>query len=187
MTKVFLGGSRYVSRLNDDVRARVDVVIEKGLPVVIGDANGADKALQAYLNTRGYRNVQVFCSNGRCRNNLGGWEIRAVPTETREASVEFYSAKDLAMAQEASVGLMVWDGKSVGTLCNVFRLLSQKKKAAVYSVPEKAFRELKTVMDWNEFIRHCKSDVRRKLEERTGVVKGSGRAESAQLSLMARH
>jgi hypothetical protein len=187
MTKVFLGGSRHVSRLNDDVRARIDVMIEKELPIVIGDANGADKAMQAYLNNQGYRNVQVFCSGGRCRNNLGEWDVRAVPTETREASFDFYSAKDQAMAQEATVGLMVWDGKSVGTLCNVFRLLSQRKKAAVYTVPEKAFRELKSATDWDDFVRHCKSDVRRKLEDRTDGAKASKRAAPAQLSLMGRH
>ncbi len=185
MTKVFLGGSRHVSRLNNDVRARIDVIVDKGLPIVIGDANGADKALQAYLKTRGYRNVRVFYSGGHCRNNLGEWDVRAVPTEVREASVDFYSAKDLAMAQEATVGLMVWDGKSVGTLCNVFRLLSQKKKAAVYSIPEKSFRELRTATDWSEFVRQCKSDVRRKFEERT-QAKAAKRVAAGQLSLISR-
>lgn len=187
MTKVFLGGSRHVSRLNDDVRARIDNMIQKGLPIILGDANGADKALQAYLNTRGYRNVQVYCSAGHCRNNLGEWEVREVPTETRKATFDFYAAKDQAMAQEATVGLMVWDGKSVGTLFNVFRLLSQRKKAAVYTVPEKAFHELKSATDWTEFISHCKSEVRRKLEERTGAAKTPKRAAPAQLSLMGRH
>lgn len=186
MTKVFLGGSRHVSRLNDDVRSRIDIMIEKGLPIVIGDANGADKALQAYLNTRGYRNVQVFCSGGHCRNNLGEWDVRTVPTETREASFDFYSAKDQAMAQEATVGLMLWDGKSVGTLCNVFRLLSQRKKAAVYTVPEKSFRDLRNAADWHEFISHCKVDIRRKVEERTDTTRTSKRVTSPQLSLIGR-
>src|ERR1700678_1919666 len=134
MTTVFLGGSRHVSRLNDEVRARIDNMIERGFAIVIGDANGADKALQSYLKNRGYRNVQVYCSGGHCRNNLGEWAVHAAKAETRERSFDFYSVKDRAMAQAATVGLMVWDGKSVGTLCNVLRLLSQKKKAAVHTV-----------------------------------------------------
>jgi adenine-specific DNA-methyltransferase len=48
------------------------------------------------------------------------------------------------------VGLMIWDGKSIGTLLNVFRLLSQKKEVVVYTVPEKRFQESKTgVAGWN--------------------------------------
>jgi predicted Rossmann fold nucleotide-binding protein DprA/Smf involved in DNA uptake len=67
MTTVFLGGSRHISRLNDEVRARIDNMIERGFPIVIGDANGADKALQSYLKARGYRNVQVYCSGSSFR------------------------------------------------------------------------------------------------------------------------
>ncbi len=182
MTTVFLGGSRHISRLNDEVRARIDNMIERGFPIVIGDANGADKALQSYLKARGYRNVQVYCSGGHCRNNLGEWAVHAVKAETRERSFDFYSVKDRAMAQAATVGLMVWDGKSVGTLCNVFRLLNQKKKAAVYTVPDKTFHELKSERDWTEFVSHCGSDIRRKLEERTETETASKQREPAQLS-----
>jgi predicted Rossmann fold nucleotide-binding protein DprA/Smf involved in DNA uptake len=47
MTKVFIGGSRAVSRLSEPVLARLDRrTIAKGLSVVIGGANGADKAVQ---------------------------------------------------------------------------------------------------------------------------------------------
>ena len=183
MTTVFLGGSRHVSRLSVDVRARIDTMIEKGFPIIVGDANGADKALQTYLNSRGYRNVQVYCSGGPCRNNLGEWKVHTVEAKTRERNFDFYAVKDRAMAHDATVGLMVWDGKSVGTLCNVFRLLSQKKKAAVYTVPDKTFHELKSERDWHEFLGHCASDIRRKLEERTGTEVTSKRREPAQLSL----
>jgi hypothetical protein len=184
MTTVFLGGSRHVSRLNDDVRGRIDTIIKKGFPIVVGDANGADKALQAYLKSRKYRNVQVYCSGGRCRNNLGGWVVQAVQTQLSDPSFDFYSVKDRAMADVANVGFMVWDGKSVGTLCNVLRLLKQKKKAALYAVPEKAFHELKTARDWSEFIRHCARDVRRKLEQRFEIADTTNRPEPAQLSLV---
>lgn len=184
MTKVFLGGSRRVGRLNNEIRAHIDSIIEDQPSIIVGDANGADKALQSYLNERGYRNVEVFCSGGRCRNNIGEWKVRVVPTAEREASFSFYSAKDLAMAQEATVGLMVWDGKSVGTLCNVLRLIRQKKSAAVYSAPEKTFRQLTSMADWRDFIRHCKSDLRRKLEKRIKVSEASEQGAVVQLTLI---
>jgi adenine-specific DNA-methyltransferase len=84
--------------------------------VVIGDANGADKAIQQYLHSRGYRNVEVFCSDGECRNNVGEWTVRAVAVATPERDFRFYSAKDQEMAEAATVGFMIWDGKSIGTL-----------------------------------------------------------------------
>ena len=119
MTKVFIGGSRHVSRLNAQVRKRIDNIIEKEFPILIGDANGADKAVQQYLHSNHYKNVEVFCSDGICRNNIGDWEIRSISVGTRKRNVQFYSAKDRIMAQEATFGLMLWDGKSIGTLLNV--------------------------------------------------------------------
>ena len=72
MTKVFIGGSRRISRLDADVKRRIDRMIEKRLQVLVGDANGADKAVQEYLRTKDYDLVEVFCSGDACRNNRGG-------------------------------------------------------------------------------------------------------------------
>ena len=55
---------------------------------------------------------------------------------SREKTAEFYSMKDRVMAEEATIGLMMWDGQSVGTLMNVVRLLRLNKKAVVYVVPQ---------------------------------------------------
>ncbi len=184
MKKVFIGGSRHVSRLNAQVRKRLDNIIDKELPVIIGDANGADKAVQQYLHDRGYRNVEVFCSDGFCRNNLGRWEVRSVPAGTRDRNVTFYSAKDRMMTQEAMVGLMIWDGKSVGTLLNVFRLLSQNKKVVVYTVPEKRFEEIKTgVAGWDGFIARYDVELQHRVEERTTREASERRRLPAQGSL----
>ena len=45
MTTVFLGGSRQVSRLSTPVEKRLDKIIDQNFHVLIGDANGADKAI----------------------------------------------------------------------------------------------------------------------------------------------
>ena len=47
MNTLFIGGSRHVSRLPTDVKKRLDNVISSGHRVIVGDANGADKAVQA--------------------------------------------------------------------------------------------------------------------------------------------
>jgi hypothetical protein len=52
MVSVFVAGSRALSRLNPQLRERLDNIIRQNLTVLIGDANGADKAVQGYLAKR---------------------------------------------------------------------------------------------------------------------------------------
>lgn len=167
MTKVFIGGSRHVSRLSREFRERLDRIMENGFPIVIGDANGADRAVQQYLHENDYENVEVFFSGGVCRNNVGDWPTHDIVATTRHRTAEFYSAKDRVMAREASVGLMLWDGKSVGTLLNVYRLLSLQKEAVIYVVPEKRFLEFRSGAEWERFLASREVGLRRKVEERT--------------------
>lgn len=178
MTKVFLGGSRHISRLNSQIDERLDAIVNKQFPVLVGDANGADKAIQRYLNNRGYRNVEIFCVGSICRNNIGDWPIRSINSNVRERDFSFYSAKDRVMTAEATIGLMVWDGKSVGTLLNVWRLLDNKKFVVVYASPEKNFWELKNFNQWEEFITHYDARLRWKVEQKAALESHSN--ESSQ-------
>jgi adenine-specific DNA-methyltransferase len=57
MGKAFFGGSRRMGRLSQAVRERTDNVIANGYLTLLGDANGADKAMQRYLAEKNYRNV----------------------------------------------------------------------------------------------------------------------------------
>lgn len=178
MTKVFLGGSRQVSRLNDQVRERLKTIIQKNLPVIVGDANGADKAMQTFLFKEGYRNVEIFCSGHSCRNNVGNWKINLIEGNSQERNFSFYAAKDRIMASEATFGLMIWDGKSVGTLLNVWRLLGNQKKVVVYITPERQFLELKNAEQWPQLIARCDAVVREKVkqkasEETKSTLKGA--------------
>lgn len=183
MTKIFIGGSRHVSRLNSKIRERLDTILAKGFPIVIGDANGADKAVQKYLFEKRYSNVEVFCSDGVCRNNVGGWSVRGVPVCAQQRSVDFYSEKDRAMAEEATIGLMVWDGQSVGTLLNVFRLVERNKRAVVYAVPEGKFIEFRGATEWDAFMRRCDTVLRRKVEQRAKLETPRTATRPAQPSL----
>ncbi len=169
MMKVFVGGSRHVSRLNAQVEERLDNIVRKELPVLVGDANGVDKAVQQYLRSRQYRNVEVFCSGRACRNNVGQWKLRAVSTDKRVKTFDFYAEKDRLMTHEADIGLMIWDGKSTGTLLNVVRLLRQQKKVVVYNVPAHRFAELRNQSEWAAFVSDCDPELRRKVEEKAAI------------------
>ena len=144
MNKVFIGGSRRLTRLNKEVKKRLDNIIEKGLTVVVGDANGADKAVQCHLAAKRYDKVVVFCMAGVCRNNIGNWptrEIAAAPDSRHDFT--YYSTKDRAMGSEADYALMLWDGKSRGTLTNIGDLVRQAKPVVVYLAPNKTFVTLR--------------------------------------------
>ena len=57
MNTIFIGGSREISRPPLEVEERLNNIISSGHQVIVGDANGADKAVQKHLSDRGYRNV----------------------------------------------------------------------------------------------------------------------------------
>jgi adenine-specific DNA-methyltransferase len=151
MTKVFIGGSRRTSRLSAAVRQRLDRIIERRFPVLIGDANGADKAVQNYLCARGYDRVEVFCMDGLCRNNVGDWTTRAVSAPPGAKGFQYYSTKDEEMARESTIGFMLWDGRSKGTLANISRLLDRGKRVVVYIAPTREFETLANSNDWESF------------------------------------
>jgi len=184
MTKVFIGGSRRVSRLDADVKRRIDRMIEKRLHVLVGDANGADKAVQEYLRSKSYDLVEVFCSGDSCRNNRGGWPTRAVPVPKngKRKDFSFYATKDRAMADEATVGLMLWDCESFGTVMNVLRLIQNHKKVVVYVAPEHEFVDVKTEGDWEQFLSRCADDLKERVAK-VFVVEQGGARGSTQGSL----
>jgi hypothetical protein len=156
---VFIGGSRAVSKLSAPLRARIDDLIQRGDTILIGDANGADKAVQKYLAKRNYRNVMVFCME-ECRNNIGGWPTRSVTPPGERRDFTYYSAKDFVMVREAKCGVMLWDAKSKGTLQNMLNLVEAGKRTLVYFAPTKGFHVLATEQDLQTLLSLCeKSDL----------------------------
>lgn len=151
---VFIGGSRAVSRLNAVIRARLDDLIQRGCTIFIGDANGADKAVQQYLAGRGYPKVIVFCME-QCRNNVGHWPTRSVEPPSARRDFKYYAAKDVIMSQESHCGVMLWDGKSKGTLQNILNLVGAGKRTLVYFAPAKDFHVLANEKDLQNLLARC--------------------------------
>ena len=152
MNAVFIGGSRRLGRLNPELTGRLDNIIQKGLRVLVGDANGFDRAAQSYLAERGYASVVVYCTAEQCRNNVGGWAIHAVEYSGRDRGRAFYTAKDDAMLGDADYGLFAWDGKSEGTLRNVRKMAELGKPSAVYVSPVKRFVTVRRVEDTSALV-----------------------------------
>lgn len=166
MTSVFIGGSRAISKLNDVIREQLDNLMTKRCTILIGDANGTDKAVQTYFAQKLYPNVTIFCMADHCRNNVGGWSTRPITAPPKAKGFEYYAAKDAAMAQEAKCGLMLWDGESRGTLNNVLNLLGHGKKVMVYLGPYKSFYKLSNEIDLGALLARCDQDTVQDLKRR---------------------
>lgn len=166
MIRVFVGGSRHIHQLPEEARIRLNNVMERQHSVLVGDAHGVDKAVQMHLAAAHYDRVTVYCSGDKCRNNIGSWETCKVITQEGRRDFNFYAAKDREMAREAEFGLMIWDGKSLGTIMNLLRLVDRPKKAVLIDVSDKQQVTLSSKRDWEVVVSKCQSSVRDKLKKR---------------------
>jgi hypothetical protein len=137
--RVFIAGSRRITRLNNDVISRLDNILQNRYEILVGDANGVDKLVQEYANDRKYETVTVYCVNSTCRNNIGNWHISSIAFSSNKKDFSYYASKDEAMARDADYGFMIWDGRSKGTLRSLERLVCLNKKLLLYHSQSKCF------------------------------------------------
>ncbi len=158
-----------MGRLGQAVRERTENIIVNEYLILLGDANGADKAMQRYLAEKNYRNVLVFCMGDVCRNNIGKWKMRNVHSSRSKNDFNYYSTKDVLMSDEADYGFMLWDGKSKGTLNNILNMCERNKKALVYFSPTKSFYTVKNKQNVSKLLEHCDPDSLRKFDQFLGI------------------
>ena len=139
MANIFLGGSISISKLNNRIIEWLQSIVIQKHKILIGDASGADRAFQEYLAAQQYSDVTVYHSGSFCRNNLSNWKTVSVLAPSYLKGAAFYAAKDRRMAQDATAGFMLWDGKSKGTFSNVKELIRLNKKCLVYVLAENSF------------------------------------------------
>ena len=140
---VFIGGSISIKSLDNKIKEKLDSIIDKGYKVVIGDANGVDSLVQGYLNDKGYRDVVVYYTNDKCRNNIGNWESKSVESDRSLTAYLMYQAKDKAMSEVCDIGFMLWDGVSRGTKANIERLASLGKGCVVFNSSDSTIKYIK--------------------------------------------
>jgi len=165
MSTIFAGGSRSVTMLGDQTLQRITNIITNKHRVIVGDAGGADTAIQRHLLAAEYRDVEVFCSGPHSRNSLGNWRTHHIRPPRAAAGFQFYAAKDRAMAEAADFGLMIWDGKSPGTILNILRLL-RAGKAAVLIGSADAPRSFRSTHDWESFLALCRPQLAHAIKQR---------------------
>ena len=158
--KVFIGGSRSIKTFEEPVREELYSIYQKGYDILIGDCRGVDTIVQSFYADLHYGNVLVYAGNGKARNNVGNWRINAVPTDEKNKGFYFYRQKDLAMAEDADCGFMIWDEKTRGTLNNMLNLCMREKPLLVYLSNRKKMLKLKTMSDLQLLVGLCDQQVK---------------------------
>ncbi len=153
--KIFIAGARSVQKLDVSVQQRMMTIYQKGYDVLVGDCYGVDASVQRFYSNLGYSNVTIFASNGKARNNIGGWNVRNVAVPSHIHGFDFYKQKDIAMTNEADYGFMIWDGESRGTLNNTINLIMQHKNVLMYLTTIDRMVVIKTLGDLDKVIGAC--------------------------------
>lgn len=130
--KVFIAGARSITVIDQYAAEKLSSICDKRFSILIGDCYGIDALVQSYLAQRDYSDVTVYASNGIVRNNVGQWPTMNVAVESSARGFDFFRQKDVAMANDADLGYMIWDGNSKGTLYNIITLAQQEKTTVVY-------------------------------------------------------
>jgi hypothetical protein len=170
MTTVFIAGSIAIKRLHPLFEERLSNVVASKLEVVLGDADGADKAIQQALLRREAGAVTVYCSGTKPRNNLGNWPTKNVFPEGRSGTRAFYTAKDIEMARVADYGLMIWDMKSTGTLSNVIELIRRRKKCVVFINDTESFLTVSDTESLAQLISNMSNMAKAKADEKINLT-----------------
>ena len=127
--KVFISGSKSISKLPEEVKSLLDTFIATDAEILVGDCYGVDAAVQMYLDSKGYSNVIVYCSGETPRNNfVTGAKVCSYAEAAKGLTGSaFHYVKDIQMAQDCDQAFMIWDGKSKGTAENIRRIKELKK------------------------------------------------------------
>jgi len=171
MTAVFISGSMRIKNIHSQVHNRIENIIKSSFDILVGDADGVDTSIQAFLKTKSYERVVVYCSGQHVRNNLGSWPVEKVSTEEGKNTRKFYTAKDIEMGKKCDYGLMVWDSKSTGTLSNVIQLLTQEKKSLVFVNKNKTFVNVTNVIDFETLVSVMSDSALQKADRRISLKK----------------
>lgn len=163
--KIFIAGARNITNLDDSVKARLMSIYNNKHSVFVGDCYGVDTAVQDFFIKLKYNDVTVFASNGKARNNIGNWNVESVYVDNSIKGFDFYKQKDIAMANSADYGFMIWDGNSRGTLNNIINLVQQNKKVLVYTTIFPKMFVIETMSQLNSLVEHCPQSTQKTYEK----------------------
>lgn len=158
--RVFVSGSSktenkdspyYRKRLPKKIRKELDKYIDEKVNFVVGDAPGIDRQVQNYLNSKNYRNVDIYGPGTKVRYVANkNWKTHPIDAPEYEPySKEWLAKKDIEMERASTEGFaVILDEGASATRKNIDRLIESNKDVKVYQLNADGSD------DWNyEYIR----------------------------------
>jgi hypothetical protein len=116
---LLMGSSAFrVREMPVEVKERIDEAIERGLTIIVGEASGANRLYQDYLNAKGYRNVVVGHAV-RLRYNVGNWKDVQYGKDLKE--------RERKMIEDCDSAIVIWMNNS-GVIAENLELLKRLGK-----------------------------------------------------------
>lgn len=138
---VFISGKvKYDEPISDTIKKELDKMIKSKSKIIIGDAPGADTRIQDYLSEVNYKNVVVYTTDDKVRNNKGNWSVEKISSDGYKEEREIRRQKDIAMSKSATKGFVVSsddDRSDSATSLNVQRLIESGKPIQFYDFKSK--------------------------------------------------
>ena len=140
---VFVSGKvKYDEPLSGKIKDEVDKIVKANSKILIGVAPGADTRVQEYLSQIGYKNVEVYTTDGDARNNVGNWIVNKIDASKYSDEREARRQKDIAMTNASNKGLAISskdDRLDSATSLNIQRMRDKGSKMTVYDYKKGTF------------------------------------------------
>lgn len=135
-------------------------IFKKKHQILVGDAKGVDVLIQNFYKNLDYKNVTVYVSGRKMRNNIFNWDTKFIDVDKGLSGFDFYSQKDKAMAHDSDYGFMIWNGKSRGTLNNMINLISERKSILLYLTINKQYYLIDSKDKLDELVAGCEDKTK---------------------------
>lgn len=133
---VFISGKvSYDRRIPKRVQNELDACMKADAKIIVGDAPGADTRVQDYLAEKKYKNVEVYTTDAKVRNNVGNWKVKKISSNGYTDEREVRRQKDIAMTNAATRGFAISsddDRPESATSLNIQRMKDQGKQIDLY-------------------------------------------------------
>jgi hypothetical protein len=110
------------------VRKRIDEAMAQGMTIIVGEARGACRRYQDYLELKGYEDVIVGHARS-IRYNAGGWRTFKYGDDLKE--------RERRMIEDCDSAVIIWVNQSSVIAENLERLRRLEKPALVYEYSTK--------------------------------------------------
>ena len=151
--KIMIVGSHTITEPDRRVKLMISKLCGEGWHILVGDHSGLDAALQEYLRDMHTDWVRVYTARPRPQHNLDGWPVRRPPREGRWGGAPRHLQNTLAMTAAADCGMVLWDGRSMGTYFVMASLIEQGKSVWVYLPDRGGAHTLRTPEDLEKLLR----------------------------------